>query len=184
MSMINNAWQRLKRRTVYENPWIKLTHDDVITPAGTEGIYGVVHFKNQAVGVLPIDDEGYTWLVGQSRYALGEYSWEIPEGGVPFGEEPLDGAKRELQEETGLTAKHWELLMQLHTSNSVCNERAYVYLARGLSCGSQALEATEDITLKRVTLEQAVKMAYLGEITDAISVAALLRIALMMDIKV
>lgn len=178
MSIIANAWQRLKRRTVYENPWIKLTHDDVITPAGTEGIYGVVHFKNQAVGVVPIDGEGYTWLVGQSRYALGEYSWEIPEGGVPYNEEPLSGAMRELKEETGLTAQSWELLLKLHTSNSVCNECAYVYVARDLSFGSQALESTEDITLKRVTLAQAVKMVYQGEITDAISVAALLRVAL------
>ncbi len=176
-------WQRVSCEEVYENPWIRVTHEEVITPGNTEGIYGVVHFKNRAVGVIALDDDGNTWLVGQSRYALGSYSWEIPEGGSPDGEDPLDAAKRELAEETGLRAEHWEPLMTLHTSNSVCDEVAYLYLAKGLTEGQQNLDETEDIVVKKLPLTEAIDMAVKGEITDAMSVAALLRVALLNKLK-
>jgi len=172
------GWQQLSVRDVYENPWIKVTHEDVLTPGGTEGIYGVVHFKNRAVGVVPIDEEGNTWLVRQSRYTLDCFTWEIPEGGAPYDEDLLIAAQRELEEETGLLADEWEELMTVHQSNSVSDEVAKLYVAKKLRPGQQQLEATEDIEVKKLPLSDAIDMVKSGEITDALSVAALLRIAL------
>jgi len=182
--MTNNVagWRTRASTPVYENPWISVSHHDVITPAGTDGIYGVVHFKNTAIGILPLDADNHTWLVRQSRYTLGQYTWEIPEGGCPTGEEPLAAAQRELEEETGLKAANWQPLMTMHLSNSVSDEKALVFLARDLSAGVQALESSEDITLRRLPLADAVAMVLSGEITDAISVAALLRAALMFNL--
>lgn len=171
------GWKTKTSSVVYENPWIKVSHEEVITPKGTDGIYGVVHFKNMAIGVVPIDAEGNTWLVKQSRYTLNQYTWEIPEGGCPEGESPLAAAKRELEEEVGVTASQWEELMVLHTSNSVTDEFCTVFIARDLAPGVQHLEATEDIEVKKLPLAEAIAMVKRGEITDAISVAALLRIA-------
>lgn len=173
------GWVQLSQDTVYENPWISVTHEKVTRPNGSEGIYGVVHFKNQAVGIVPIDDEGNTWLVKQSRYSLGQYTWEIPEGGSPIGEDPLDTAKRELNEEVGLTAEQWQPLMTLHTSNSVTDEEAIIFTARGIANGKQALEDTEDIECRKLPLKEAITMAMNGEITDAMSVCALLKLSLL-----
>ncbi|MET0356309.1 MAG: NUDIX hydrolase [Cellvibrio sp.] len=172
------GWKTKTTAVVYENPWIKVSHEEVITPKGTNGIYGVVHFKNTAIGVVPIDDKGNTWLVKQSRYALNQYTWEIPEGGCPYGEEPINAAKRELEEEVGLQARHWEQLMTMHLSNSVTDEFCVVFVARDLFAGQQQLEATEDIEYKKLPLTEAIEMVKRGEITDGISVAALLRLAL------
>ncbi|RYY01329.1 MAG: NUDIX hydrolase [Gammaproteobacteria bacterium] len=172
------GWKTKTSTLVYENPWIKVSHEEVLTPKGTDGIYGVVHFKNTAIGILPIDDEGNTWLVKQSRYSLNQYTWEIPEGGCPHGEEPLDAAKRELEEEVGLKARHWEQLMTLHLSDSVTDEFCVIFVARDLFPGTQQLEASEDIEYKKLPLIDAIEMVKSGEITDAISVAALLRVAL------
>lgn len=170
------GWVQLSSECVYENPWISVHHQTVKTPSGADGIYGVVHFKGRAVGIVPIDEEGNTWLVRQSRYALNEFTWEIPEGGAALGESTLACAKRELEEEVGLRANHWEEIMQLHLSNSVTDEKAVVYVARDLWAGIQALEDTEDIEVKKLPLEEAIEMVLRGEITDAISVAALLRL--------
>lgn len=172
------SWVTKKKDTVYENPWIKVSHHEVVTPGNTNGVYGVVQFKNRAVGVIPIDDKGNTWLVGQSRYPLDHFSWEIPEGGVPLDEEPICGAKRELAEEVGLSAQHWELIQTLHLSNSVTDEVAYIFVAKGLTMGLQNLDETEDIQVMKLPLADAIIMAKNGEITDAISVAGLLRVAL------
>lgn len=174
--MSSSKWRQLNTEVVYENAWIRVSHDEVVRPNGSEGIYGVVHFKTTAVGIVPLDDEDNTWLVKQSRYTLGHGTWEIPEGGSPLDEDTLDTAKRELQEEVGVFASDWQELMRLHTSNSVTDESAVVYVARGLSFGDQALEATEDIELKKLPLKDAIAMVENGEITDAISVAALLRL--------
>ena len=171
-------WKTKSARVAYENPWIKVTHENVITPAGTDGIYGVVHFKNTAIGVVPIDNEGNTWLVKQSRYTLNQYTWEIPEGGCPAGEEPLAAAKRELEEEVGLIANSWQPLLHMHLSNSVSDEYCEIFVARDLTLGTQQLEATEDIEVKKLPLQEAINMVKRGEITDSISVAALLRLAL------
>lgn len=178
-----SGWKTRATHCVYDNPWIRLTHNDVITPAGTEGIYGVVHFKNTAIGVLPLDHDNHTWLVRQSRYALGISTWEIPEGGCPPGEQPLMAAQRELEEETGLLAREWQELLTLHLSNSVTDEKAMVFIARDLYPGTQALEPTEDIEVKRLPFSEALAMVLAGEITDAISVAAILRAALLPEIN-
>ena len=163
-------------REVYRNPWIEVDEHQVITPGGSPGIYGKVHFRNVAVGIVPVDEEGYTWLVGQYRYVTEVYSWEIPMGGGPLGEEPLDSAKRELKEETGLVAKKWEPIFKgLHLSNSVSDEVAESWLARDLVMGESEPEQTEDLQIKRMPLEEAVEMALDGRITDILSVASLMR---------
>ena len=147
---------------------------EVIRPDGNDGIYGIVQFKNQAVGVLPIDDEGFVHLVGQYRYVLNAYSWEIPEGGCPDGEHVLDAAKRELVEETGMTAAHWTYMGKADLSNSVTNEVAHIYLATGLTPGIPSPEGTEVIAQKRVPFTEALRMVFSGEITDAISIMGIL----------
>jgi 8-oxo-dGTP pyrophosphatase MutT (NUDIX family) len=175
----NNPWITHRTETRYENDWIRVTHCEVTDPSGGEGIYGVVHFKNRAVGVIPVDEEGYTFLVGQYRYTLNSYEWEIPAGGCPEGESPEETACRELAEETGLVASTLEpLILNMALSNSISDERAFVYRARDLTQGVPRPEQTEDLALKRLPLEEAVQMVLDGEITDSMSVAGLLRIAL------
>ncbi len=174
----NNPWQTHESRIVYDNPWIRVREDQVTRPDGLPGIYGSVHFKGLAIGVLPIDDEGCTYLVGQFRYVLNEYSWEIPEGGCPEGEAPLVAAARELLEETGLSAQHYELLGRSHLSNSVSDEEALYYLATGLTQGEAEPEGTERLQVRRLPFAEALAMVQRGEITDAISVMAIQQYAL------
>lgn len=169
-----SPWKTLTANEVYSNPWIRISHHTVINPGGGNGIYGVVSFKNLAIGVVPVDDEGFTWLVGQYRYTLNAYSWEIPEGGGPLGEEPLDTAKRELLEETGLVAKQWDLLCPIHTSNSVTDEAGFLFMARQLEQSTASPEETEDLVLWKLPLHEAVDMVERGEITDSLSIAGLL----------
>jgi 8-oxo-dGTP pyrophosphatase MutT (NUDIX family) len=171
-------WVRRARRTVYRNDWIEVLHDDVTRPDGVAGIYGVVHFRSLAVGVVPIADDARILLVGQWRYTLDRPSWEIPEGGVPFDEDPLEGARRELAEETGYRAREWRELLRLHTSDSVTDEAGVVYVATGLEAGEASPEGTEDIELRWVSLAEALAMIDRGEITDAMSQVGLLRVAL------
>ena len=171
-------WRRLTRRSVYANPWLELFHDDVLRPDGSPGIYGVVHLRNAAVGVVPLDSDGRVLLVGQYRYTLDEYSWEIPEGGVDPEEGMLEGAQRELREETGFEAAEWRRLFRFSMSNSVTDETGAIYLATGLTPGESAPEASEDISTRWVPLQEAIAMIDRGEITDVMSVAGLLRVAL------
>lgn len=178
---MHNPWRTLSIQEVYDNPWIKVTHREVLTPAGTPGIYGVVHFKNIAIGIVPVDEEGNTWLVGQYRYTLDQYSWEIPEGGCPEGTDPLETAKRELKEETGMEATHWESLLDFHTSNSVTDEYGIAYLATGLSYGEAEPEETEDLQVKKLPLQEAIDMVMRGEITDSLSVMALLKVRILLS---
>ena len=170
-----NDWKTLTQKTVYDNPWIEVSHRDVITPGGTQGIYGKVHFKNIAVAVLPVDAEGYTWLVGQYRYTIDRYSWEIPEGGCPLGTDPLEAARRELLEETGITARRYTPLYESYTSNSVTDEYAVAYLAEDLTFGEAQPEPSENLQVKRVPLAEAIAMVHRGEITDMFSMLTLLK---------
>ncbi len=173
-----SAWTTLSSKEVFENNWIKLTDHKVITPGGTGGTYGALHFKNRAVGVVPYED-GYVWLVGQTRYVLGQYSWEIPEGGCPLDENLEVCAHRELREETGLIAKHLRPILQMHLSNSVTDEWGIVYLATGLTQAEADPEPTEDISVAKVTLEDFFTRVEAGEITDALSVGAAYKLMLM-----
>ncbi len=170
------SWKKMDSQTVYENDWMAVRVDHVINPGGGENQYGHIHFKNRAVAIIALDEADNTWLVGQQRYTLGEYSWELPMGGAPLAEPPLDAARRELREETGLTAEEWQELMRLHTSNSITDEVGFVYVATGLTEGEPEFEETEDLEIRKLPLRDAVQMVLDGEITDAMSVAALLRI--------
>lgn len=171
------TWKKLGSKVVYDNPWITVYEDHVVNPGGGENQYGHVHFKNKAIAIVPLDDEGNTWLVGQDRYTLGAYSWEVPMGGAASDEEPLNAAKRELKEETGLSAAKWTSIMHLHTSNSITDEEGFVFLAENLSEGEPAFEETEKLEIQKVSLDHALEMVGSGQITDAISVAAILKIA-------
>ena len=173
-----NPWTTLSSREIYLNPWIRVREDQVLKPNGTPGIYGVVEYRNRAVGVVPIDKDGYTWLVGQYRYTHNRYEWEIPEGGCPEGESLEDCARRELLEETGLVASELEpLLLDIQLSNSIGNETAHLFIARGLTQETPQPEDTEQITIRRLPLSEAIQMAATGQIRDSMSVIALLALA-------
>lgn len=178
---MKNPWITRSVQEVYDNPWIRVTHRQVITPRGTEGIYGLVHFKNLAIGIVPLDEEENTWLVGQYRYTLGRYSWEIPEGGCLIGaESPLDSAQRELAEETGIHAGRWTKILDLHMSNSVTDEAGMAFLAQDLSFGQAAPEETEELLIRKLPFREALEMVFSGEITDALSMVALMRAGYLM----
>lgn len=176
-------WTRLSSRPIYENPWITVREDQVLRPDGSPGIYGVVHFRNLAVGVVALDPEGRVILVGQYRYTLGFRSWEIPEGGCPEGEEPLAAAARELEEETGYRAARWDDLGTAALSNSATDEVARMYLARGLTPGKAHPEPTEDLEVAAVSWEEAWRLAMEGEAVDAITVIALARARRLLDLE-
>lgn len=175
--MEQNPWKTQKIKEIYENPWIKVEEHDVINPAGNPGIYGKVHFKNKALGIIPIDSEGNTWLIGQYRYALDYYSWEIPMGGGPIELDILESAKRELKEETGLIAQKWTEVLRIHTSNSVTDEEGFVFLAEELEEGETEFEETEVLAIKKLPFRKALEMVLNGEITDGISIAGILKVA-------
>jgi 8-oxo-dGTP pyrophosphatase MutT (NUDIX family) len=170
------SWKKINSQIVFENDWITVRDDQVINPGGGENQYGHVHFKNKAVAIVPLDDDMNTWLVGQDRYTLNTFTWEIPMGGAPLTEDPLIAANRELKEETGLRASRWSRIMNLHTSNSITDEEGIVYVAQGLTQGEPEFEETENIEIRKLSLTDAVNMVLHGEITDAISCAALLRV--------
>ncbi len=173
--MAANPWQTIRINPVYDNPWIHVTHREVINPSGGNGIYGVVHFKNVAIGIVPLDEDGNTWLVGQYRYPLERYSWEIPEGGGPLARPTLESAQRELLEETGLTANRWTPLLEMHLSNSVTDEYGVVYIAQELTAGEAQPEEYEQLILRKLPFSEALDMVMEGKITDSLSVAALLK---------
>lgn len=175
-----NPWTILKEKNIYDNKWINVTEYDVINPSGGKGIYGKVHFKNWAIGIVPLDDDLNTYLVGQYRFTLNEYSWEIPEGGGPLDVDILESAKRELIEETGLVADEWTKLMNFHLSNSVCDEHGAIFLARKLSQQQAMPEETEQLVVKKVPFEQAHEMVESGIITDSMAVAGILKVKLML----
>jgi len=175
-----NPWQVTGEQLVYTNPWINVTEYQVINPAGKPGIYGQVHFKNIAIGVIPLDEDLNTYMVGQYRFPLKRYSWEMPEGGCPEGTDPLESAKRELLEETGLKAERWTLLQHIALSNSVSDEMGIVYIARGLQQHTPQPEDTEQLTVHKVPFSEMYERVCNNEITDSMTVAAVLRVQLLL----
>ncbi|MFM8913954.1 MAG: NUDIX domain-containing protein, partial [Flammeovirgaceae bacterium] len=177
-------WTTLSTEDIYENPWIKLEEHQVLNPAGGKGIYGKVHFKNKAIGIVALDQEMNMWLVGQHRYTLNEWSWEIPEGGGPQHIDVLESAKRELREETGLVASQWQMILRAHLSNSVSDEEGFVFLAQDLKEGKQDLDATEaDMKVWKLPFEDALQLVLDGKITDSLSVMGILRVDRMLREK-
>jgi 8-oxo-dGTP pyrophosphatase MutT (NUDIX family) len=172
-----NPWVRNTRETVYDNEWIEVWHDQVTRPDGEPGIYGVVHFRSRAVGVVALDRDDRVLLVGQYRYTLDRYSWEIPEGGSPRQEDPLAGAQRELAEETGVSAAHWRELIRFTLSNSVTDEDGVMYLATDLTTGEPHPDATEELAVRWVPFEQALVLVETGVIHDVMTQVALLALA-------
>lgn len=169
-------WKRRAVERRYENAWIAVDHHDVLTPRGTPGVYGVVHFKNLALGIIPLESNGDTWMVGQYRYPHRAYSWEIPEGGGPLGTDPVLSAQRELREEVGLVAQRWDLILEMDLSNSVTDERCLIYLARDLTPCSRHPEETEELAIKRVPFEELHRGVVAGEYRDSLTVAGVLKL--------
>lgn len=172
------SWTRRSRAVAYENAWITVWHDDVARPDGSPGIYGVVHFANLAVGAVVLDDDDRVLLVGQHRYTLDTYSWEIPEGGVPAGESAVDGARRELREETGVEADRWREIARLHLSNSISDEAGILFAAHATSHGVASPEPSEDLAIRWLPFDEALAMTMDGRITDALTIIGLQRAAL------
>jgi 8-oxo-dGTP pyrophosphatase MutT (NUDIX family) len=173
-------WRRVSRDKIYENQWITVYHDEVVTPAGSDGIYGIVSFKNTAIGIIPLDDNGYSWLVSQYRYALARREYEIPMGGCAEGDDMLAAGRRELREECGIEAQTWTPLLRLNTTNSVSDELAQVFVAEQLSFGEQQLEDSEaDLQVHKLPFKTIYQWVLEGRIMDSISIAAVLKLAIL-----
>ena len=166
----NGPWTVLSEDCVYENPWLRVTHSAVKRPDGGDGAYGVVHFKNRAIGVLAIDEDGRVPLIGQHRFPLEAYSWELPEGGGPLAEDPLRSAQRELAEETGFTAATWTPLIGFDVSNSVTDEEAVCFIASDLTPGAPSPDPTEALTLRAAPFAELFDRVMSGDIRDALTI--------------
>ena len=176
-------WRRRTRHVAYENPWIQVHHDEVDRPDGSHGIYGVIHFRNAAIGVVTVGDDGRLLLVGQHRYPLDRYSWEIPEGGAPLDESPEDGARRELVEETGYVAGSVRELFRFSLSNSVSDEVGVIYLATDLQAGTASPDPTEALALRWATVDEVLSEIDAGEIHDMMTIAGVTRYALELALR-
>lgn len=177
----SNPWITKSETVAYENPWIRLEHHEVITPGGSDGIYGVVRFKNLAIGIIPLDENYNTWIVGQFRYPHNKYSWEMPEGGGALIADPIESAKRELLEECGLKAKNWKLIQKMDLSNSVCDEEALIYIATELTEHKALPEDTEQLVIKKIPFSEMFTMVLNDEIRDGMTVAAVFKVKYMID---
>lgn len=169
-------WKTLKAEERYATPWISVSHHEIIDPSGREGIYGVVHFRNLAVGIIPLDADGNTWIVGQYRYPINAYSWEIIEGGAPRDQPPIDGAVRELREEAGIVAKHWTEVLRMDLSNSASDEEAIIYVAQGLTFFEPEPDHNEQLEIRKLPFHELVAMVVRGELRDSLTVAGVLKV--------
>lgn len=175
-----NPWITHSIEDIYDSPWIGVTKHDVTNPNGHPGTYSVVHFKNLAIGVIVLDEEQNTWLVGQWRYPINRYSWEIPEGGGDRAIDPLESAKRELKEETGIIAGKWEKILEMHLSNSASDEFCILYLAQDLTFGEATPEEDEELEVMKIPFEEVYQLVNEGKITDSLTVTAVLKVKLML----
>jgi ADP-ribose pyrophosphatase len=176
-----NPWQSIKSEVKYDNPWIKVIENDIINPSGNKGIYGVVSFKNLAIGIVPLDENYNTWIVGQYRYPLNKYSWEIPEGGGPLNIPPLESAKRELMEEVGLKAETWINIHEFNTSNSCTDEHSIIYVAKGLSEHEATPEESEQLTIKKIPFDELYQMVIDNKIMDSLTIIAVFKTKYLID---
>jgi ADP-ribose pyrophosphatase len=174
-----NPWKITSSEEIYDTPWIKVVKHEVIHPSGNPGVYSVTHFKNLAIGVLPLDKDYNTWLVGQYRFPLNAYSWEIPEGGGKIGINPIESAKRELLEETGIVAKKYTEIQRMHLSNSATDEFAILYIAQDLEFKTAQPEESEKLEVVKIPFETLYQKVCNGEITDSLTVAATLKTKLL-----
>lgn len=181
MSDSSDHWKKLHSRTIHTSPWIDLMEDQVITPGGNESRYSYVHFRNFGIGILPIAENGDTWIVGQYRYPIGCYTWEIPEGGGPIEVDPLTSAKRELKEEAGITAERWDLIQEAFVSDSATDEYAYLYIARELEIGDPQPEEDEKLELRRIPFEELFQMVLEGRVQDSLTIMTVLRARCFLD---
>lgn len=181
MNKVDSPWQIRSSEVKYTNPWISVTEHQVINPSGNEGIYGVVHFRNYAVAIIPLDEDYNTWIVGQYRFPLDSYEWEVVEGGCPEGTAPIDTARRELHEEVGLQAEHYEMILEMQLSNSTTDEVSYSFVAKGLSYIGEQPEDEEKLAIRKLPFEEVYQMAMRGEIRDGLAVATILKTKLLID---
>lgn len=181
MNEAPNPWVTKSTELKYENPWIRVVENKIINPGGGDGIYGVVHFRTNAIAIIPLDEAYNTWIVGQYRYPLHSYEWEIPEGGCPIGTLPLDSAKRELHEEVGLEAGHYELILEMQLSNSTTDEVSYTYIAKNLIYIGEQPEEDEQLAIRKLPFEEVFQMVMRGEIRDGLSVASILKAKALID---
>lgn len=180
--MDKNPWTVQKSTLKYENNWIAVTEHEVYHQvAKRPGIYGTVHFKNTAIGILPLDSEGNTWLVGQYRFPIQQYVWEVPAGGGYEGTDPLEAAKKELREETGITALHWDRIISTHLSNSVTDEYSISYVATGLSFGKSDPDDDEVLAVRKLPFLEAYEKVLDGTMTDSLTVITFLKAKVMLD---
>jgi len=175
---MKQAWKKIKSKIIHKNPWYSLREDDVVRPDGNEGKYYYVDGLN-SVAIIAEDDDKKIFLVGQSRYPLDNYySWEIITGGFKKGNNPLETAKRELKEETGLIAQEWIELGYYHPVTGYASEKTFIYLAKNLTQGKQELDPTEDITVKKESLENIIEMIKKNEIVDGLAIVAIYKYVL------
>lgn len=174
-------WTRRSVVERYDNAWIRVEHHDVLTPRGGEGVYGVVRFKNLAIGIIPLDEDGGTWIVGQYRYPHASYTWEIPEGGGRIGVDPIQSARRELAEEVGLSAERWDLILEMDLSNSVTDEQCLIYLARGLTPCSSHPDETEELAIRRIPFTELYRGVLAGEYRDSLTIAGVLKLGYLLE---
>jgi 8-oxo-dGTP pyrophosphatase MutT (NUDIX family) len=178
---MRNPWKINSTKIHYSSPWMTVMEHQVTRPKGDAGIYSLVHFEHRAICVLPLDEHYNTWIVGQFRLPVNEYSWEIPEGGGPFHEEPLESAKRELMEECGIAAAEWLPLGECFLSNAGTDEKAILFVAKNLSFHQSAPEPTEVLEVKKLPFNELLNMVMKGQVMDAPTIIAVLKAKVMID---